>query len=99
MWLPMRKDRNAKGLIEKQMRFAGKRIDLDITFHWQDWGKRRAAAEPFHPVARRFLLLDRLTLATSNGGAREIFSLDGRIIDHGAPVSFLVSSSHGFWND
>ena len=28
--------------------------------------------------------------------ARESFPLAGQTIDHGAPVSFLVSSSHGF---
>jgi hypothetical protein len=34
-------------------------------------------------------------LATNNGGGRESFALAGQTVDHGAPVSFLVSSSHG----
>ncbi len=37
----------------------------------------------------------RLALATCNGGGRENFPLAGQSVDHGAPVSFLVSSSHG----
>ena len=36
-----------------------------------------------------------LTLRTCNGGGTESFALAGARIDHGAPVSFLVSSSHG----
>ena len=94
-----------KGRIEKQMRFSGseRRIDFDITFHWDDWGKgvlrlghftllsdpRTSELEPSG------FALDRLRLATTNGGGRETFSLAGKTIDHGAPVSFLVSSSHG----
>jgi hypothetical protein len=35
-------------------------------------------------------------LTTQNGGdAVETFALGGQTVDHGAPVSFLVSSSHG----
>ena len=37
-----------------------------------------------------------LTLATTNGGGPERYKLAGQTIEHGAPVSFLVSSSHGF---
>lgn len=85
-----------KGRIEKQMRFCGseRRIDFDITFNWDDWGKGvlRLGHVTLLPDA---FALDRLRLATTNGGGRETFSLHGRTIDHGAPVSFLVSSSHG----
>jgi hypothetical protein len=85
-----------KGRIEKQMRFWGseRRIDFDITFHWADWGKGVLRLGHFTLLADAFAL-DRLRLSTTNGGARETFSLYGRTIDHGAPVSFLVSSSHG----
>lgn len=85
-----------KGRIEKQMRFWGseRRIDFDITFHWADWGKGVLRLGHFTLLPDAFAL-DRLKLSTTNGGARETFSLSGRTIDHGAPVSFLVSSSHG----
>jgi hypothetical protein len=97
-----------KGRIEKQMRFSGseRRIDFDITFYWQEWGKGvlRLGHFTLLPDAmtsqtdgqeEEALRLDRLRLATTNGGGRESFSLYDRAIDHGAPVSFLVSSSHG----
>jgi hypothetical protein len=85
-----------KGRIEKQMRFSGsdRRIDFDITFHWADWGKGVLRLGHFTLLPDAFSL-DRLRLSTTNGGGRESFSLYGRTIDHGAPVSFLVSSSHG----
>jgi hypothetical protein len=85
-----------KGPIEKRLRFyAGKaRVDFDLTFHWQDWGKGvlrlghfTLLPEAFDPAA--------LYLKTCNGGGTERFALAGRTIEHGAPVSFLVSSSHG----
>lgn len=84
------------GLIEKQMLFSGseRRIDFDITFHWDFWGKGVLRLGHFTLLPTAFSL-DRLRLATTNGGTRESFSLFGRTIDHGAPVSFLVSSSHG----
>ena len=97
-----------KGRIEKQMRFHGSepRIDFDITFYWDEWGKGvlRLGHFTLLPHAKtieadgaelKTFALDRLRLSTTNGGGRESFSLHGRSIDHGAPVSFLVSSSHG----
>jgi len=85
-----------KGPIEKQMCFSNseRRIDFDITFHWDDWGKGVLRLGHFTLLPNAFSL-DRLRLATTNGGGRESFSLAGQNIDHGAPVSFLVSSSHG----
>ena len=85
-----------KGRIEKQIRFSGseRRIDFDIAFHWDDWGKGVLRLGHFTLLPDAFSL-DRLHLATTNGGGRESFSLAGRSVDHGAPVSFLVSSSHG----
>ena len=84
------------GNIEKQMRFCGseRRIDFDITFHWDAWRKGVLRLGHFTLLPDAFAL-DRLRLATTNGGGRESFSVAGRTIDHGAPVSFLVSSSHG----
>jgi hypothetical protein len=85
-----------KGWIEKQVRFSGseRRIDFDITFHWADWGKGVLRLGHFTLLPDAFSL-DRLRLSTNNGGGRETYSLNGRTIDHGASVSFLVSSSHG----
>jgi hypothetical protein len=86
-----------KGPIHKSLRFCGaaRRVEFDLAFDWQDWGKGvlrlghfTLLPDAFDPAALR--------LATANGGGRETFSLAGRTIDHGAPVSFLVSSSHGF---
>ena len=85
-----------KGRIDKQMRFSenARRIDFDITFHWDDWGKGVLRLGHFTLMPDAFAL-DRLTLVTANGGGPETFTLAGRAIDHGAPVSFLVSSSYG----
>ena len=85
-----------KGIIEKQMLFSAteRRINFDITFHWDDWGKGVLRLGHFTLLPDAFAL-DRLRLATCNGGGRESYALAGRTIEHGAPVSFLVSSSHG----
>jgi hypothetical protein len=86
-----------KGPIEKTLRFHGERpqIDFDIAFHWDDWGKGclRLGHVTLLPEAFDW---DRLSLRTHNGGKEvETFSLAGESVDHGAPVSFLVSASHG----
>ncbi len=82
------------------MRFcaAAPRVEFDLCFHWQGWGQKENKG-----VLRlgHFTLLPdafdtaHLSLATTNGGAAERFALAGQTIEHGAPVSFLVSSSHG----
>jgi len=87
----------AKGPIEKTLRFSATtpRIDFDLTFHWTDWSKGSLR------LGHVTLLNDafdaaRLSLLTQNGGsAVERFDLAGQTVEHGAPVSFLVSSSHG----
>jgi hypothetical protein len=86
-----------KGPIEKTLRFSAQepRIDFDLTFHWNDWGKGSLR------LGHVTLLDDafdsaRLSLITNNGGhAVERFDPAGQSVEHGAPVSFLVSSSHG----
>jgi hypothetical protein len=85
-----------KGRIEKQMRFSGRerRVDFDISFHWPDWGKGVLRLGHFTLLPDAFSV-GRLSLDTTNGGGREVFQLGGSSIDHGAPVSFLVSSSYG----
>ena len=86
----------AKGPIEKQMRFCAHapRVEFDLVFHWQDWGKGVLRLGHFTLLPEAFDVAS-LSLATTNGGAAEQFALAGHAIEYGAPVSFLVSSSHG----
>jgi hypothetical protein len=87
----------AKGPIEKLLRFSAHepRIDFDLTFHWSDWGKGSLRLGHVTLLDDAFDIA-RLSLLTQNGGsAVERFDLAGQAVDHGAPVSFLVSSSHG----
>jgi hypothetical protein len=86
-----------KGPIEKTLRFHANmpQIDFDIAFHWDDWGKGslRLGHVSLLPAAFDW---ERLTLTTHNGGKDfETFALNGQTVEHGAPVSFLVSASHG----
>ena len=85
------------GPIEKVLRFhAGEpRVDFDLTFHWPEWGKGslRLGHVTLLPEAFDW---ERLTLSTHNGGfAPERFALFGETVEHGAPVSFLVSAACG----
>ena len=85
------------GPIEKVLRFhaGAPRVDFDIAFHWMEFGKGslRLGHVTLLPEAFDW---DHLSLVTHNGGAApERFLLAGKTVDHGAPVSFLVSSSHG----
>jgi hypothetical protein len=86
-----------KGPIRKIMRFCADapRVEFDLTFDWSDWSKGVLRLGHFTLLPDAFDP-DALTFATCNGGGREIYKLAGHTIDHGAPVSFLVSSSHGF---
>jgi hypothetical protein len=85
-----------KGRIQKHMRFcaAARRVDFDISFHWKDWGKGVLRLGHFTLLPQAFSL-EELELVTTNGGRPERYKLAGSGIDHGGPVSFLVSSSHG----
>jgi hypothetical protein len=86
-----------KGLIEKRMRFHGARprVDFDLTLNWTNIGKGSLRLGHFTLLPDTFDWT-RLSLTTHNGGRNpETFSLWGHEIDHGAPVSFLVSASHG----
>lgn len=85
-----------KGPIEKQMLFSAseQRIDFDITFHWTDWSKGILRLGHFTLLPEAFAL-DKLSLTTTNGGGLETYWLENHTINHGAPVSALVSSSYG----
>jgi hypothetical protein len=85
------------GPVEKRLRFHARqpRVDFDITFHWRDWGKGslRLGHVTLLPDAFDW---QHLTLTTHNGGfTPERFAFQGTTVDHGAPVSFLVSASCG----
>ena len=87
-----------RGPIEKTMRFhaSAPRVDFDLAFHWRDWGRGslRLGHVTLLPDAFDWT---KLSLTTHNGGKEaETFSLKGTDVEHGAPVSFLVSSSYGF---
>jgi hypothetical protein len=86
-----------KGPIEKTIRFftTEPRVEFDIAFHWSDWGKGSLRLGHITLLPDAFDWAS-LSLTTHNGGKNpETFSLNGRTVDHGAPVSFLVSCSHG----
>jgi len=79
------------------LRFGGHepRVDFDISFDWENWdrGSLRLGHVTLLPDAFDWT---KLSLTTHNGGKKaETFSLNGQTVDHGAAVSFLVSSSHG----
>jgi hypothetical protein len=86
-----------KGPIEKYLRFSAttSRVEFDLLFDWEDWGKGVLRLGHFTLLPDAFDKTQ-LSFATTNGGGREEFALTGSQLDHGAPVSFLVSSSHGF---
>ena len=86
-----------RGPIEKTMRFHAdvSRVDFDLLFDWPEWdrGRLRLGHVTLLPDAFDW---GGLSLVTQNGGrAVERFALGSAEVDHGAPVSFLVSSSFG----
>jgi hypothetical protein len=87
----------SKGPIEKTLRFSASepRVDFDLAFHWPDWGKGSLRLGHITLLPEAFDW-SALSLTTHNGGKDpETFLLKDSEIDHGAPVSFLVSCSHG----
>ena len=85
------------GPVVKRLRFGARepRVDFDLVFAWSDWGRGSLRLGNFllNPAAFDH---ERLWLATHNGGRKpETFALNGQTIDHGRPVSFLVSASTG----
>jgi hypothetical protein len=86
-----------KGPIEKTLHFhAGKpQVDFALTFHWLDWGRGSLRLGHFTLLPEAFDKR-KLTFTTHNGGSvSETFTLADQTVEHGAPVSFLVSASHG----
>ncbi len=86
-----------KGAILKTMRFCGSepRVDFDLSFEWEGWGRGSLRLGHITLLPDAFDW-EQLSLTTHNGGKNwETFPLRDSAVDHGAPVSFLVSSSHG----
>jgi hypothetical protein len=85
------------GPIDKTLTFhsGSPRVDFDIRFHWEQWGKGSLRLGHITLLPQAFDW-PRLVLTTHNGGVTaERFALHGAHVDHGAPVSFLVSASCG----
>lgn len=85
------------GPIEKTIAFSKRypKITFDLLFHWPEWGRGSLRLGHFTLLPDAFDLAA-LSLTTHNGGRTpESFSLNGATVDHGAPVSFLVSCSYG----
>ncbi|HEX3483902.1 MAG TPA: hypothetical protein VHT51_02510, partial [Micropepsaceae bacterium] len=85
------------GPIEKTLRFCARepRVEFDIAFDWTEWGKGSLRLGHVTLIPDAFDW-EALTLTTHNGGfSPERFALGGTDIDHGAPVSFLVSAACG----
>ncbi|HEY4078890.1 MAG TPA: hypothetical protein VGM26_18320 [Rhizomicrobium sp.] len=68
------------------------RIDFDLEFQWQNWD--RGSLRLGHITLLPQAFDDGLSFATNNGGdVAEQFALAEQPVEHGAPVSFLVSAS------
>ena len=86
-----------KGVIEKTVLLGVRdsRVSVELTFHWNDWGRGSLRVGHITLLPEAFDWT-RLALVTHNGGKEcETFLLAGAEVAHGAPVSFLVSSSFG----
>ena len=68
------------------------RIDFDLEFQWPTWGRGALRLGHITLLGEAF---DEQSLGftTTNGGAPERFALTGQTVEHGAPVSFLVSAT------
>lgn len=87
------------GLIRKELLISS---EGQVTLRYQlDWanvpaGVLRLGHMTLNPSAFQ---VEDLQLVTSNGGfSPEVFPLYGASVDHGRPVSFLVSANNGFGN-
>ena len=83
------------GPIRKVLQFSATapRIDVAVEFQWENWGRGALRLAHITLLPEAFDK-DRLFLSTNNGGyAAEHFDLTGETVEHGAPVSFLVSAS------
>ena len=85
----------AQGPIRKLMTFHADtpRIDFDLEFGWQQWGRGSLRLAHVTLLGEAFDE-DSLSFAAHNGGSTpDRFALKDQTVEHGAPVSFLVSAS------
>lgn len=84
----------ALGPVKKTMTFHGDapRIDFALEFLWESWGRGSLRLGHITLLPQAFDV-GSLSFTTTNGGGPERFGLAGQSVDHGAPVSFLVSAS------
>jgi hypothetical protein len=85
------------GPIFKRLRFGAHtpRVEFDLVFAWAEWGRGSLRLGHFLLNPKAFDR-ERLSFVTHNGGRRaETFALAGHAVDHGKPISFLVSASTG----
>ena len=82
------------GPVLKTMTFHGDapRIDFAIEFQWENWGRGALRLGHITLLPEAFDG-EKLSFTTNNGGPAERFALAGQTVEHGAPVSFLVSAS------
>lgn len=87
----------ALGPIRKLMTFHADKpqIDFDLEFEWQRWERGTLRLAHVTLLGEAFDE-DSLSCAAHNGGrAPDRFALKDQTVEHGAPVSFLVSASCG----
>jgi hypothetical protein len=85
------------GPIRKNLRFYANqpRVDFELAFDWAQWGKGSLRLGHITLLPGAFDWKN-LSLITHNGGfLPERFALHGANVDHGAPVSSLVSAACG----
>jgi hypothetical protein len=85
------------GPIFKRLRFGAHtpRVEFDLVFAWAEWGRGSLRVGNFLLNPKAFDR-ERLSFVTHNGGRRaETFPLADHAVDHGKPISFLVSASTG----
>lgn len=68
------------------------RIDFELEFQWENWTRGALRLGHITLLGEAFDE-DSLSFITTNGGAPEHFALAGQTVEHGAPVSFLVSAA------
>ncbi len=83
-----------QGPIIKRMHFHADapRIDFDLEFRWAQWGRGSLRLGHITLLPQAFDE-NSLVYSTRNGGAAETFALAEQTVEHGAPVSFLVSAT------